>query len=300
MSTHSGPRSEPARQAIPVHPATGPKTARVNATPAGRLRRTLGGTALFSLAMLTAAGYSQPADAQAAVVQDMPGVVTTWYYPEDWGYAEPNPNCEHGLNQLVSTVTSRWTTSLCRVGDPQNPGFYRYYNINAGPQYWFLDVGHRDGYVLVNDRDSWSTGCSVWFRYPENDVTQLEISVTPQGQTQAGGFEPILQYIQASPQDARTFLIDDSNARGWWLWLQTQIYGQVADQHPYISGSSTASQNTVADQQAQTNITRINLENTLATDPTAEQFQAAADMATNMASSQADNIEQMEGQPQPS
>jgi hypothetical protein len=149
----------------------------------------------------------------------------------------------------------------------------------------------------VNDRDSWSTGYRVWFRYPENDVTQLEISVTPQDQAQANPFEPILQYIQASPQYARTFLIDDSSARGLWLWLQTQIYGQTADQHPYISDSFTASQNTVADQQAQTNITRTNLGNILATDPTAEQVQAAADMASNMASSQAGNIEQMEGRP---
>jgi hypothetical protein len=136
MNTHTRLTGEQAVQAsVPVRPATGPKTARVSATPDGLLRRTLGikvpsrrtlgGMALFSLAILAVAGHGQPADAQAAqpaVAQDMPGVVTTWYYPEDWGSAEPNPNCEHGLNQLVSTVTSRWTTSLCRVGDPQYPG----------------------------------------------------------------------------------------------------------------------------------------------------------------------------------
>ena len=43
MSTHPGPRSEQAPQAItPVRPAD-PETARVSSTPAGRLRRTLGG-----------------------------------------------------------------------------------------------------------------------------------------------------------------------------------------------------------------------------------------------------------------
>jgi hypothetical protein len=41
MSTHFGPSSEQARQAIiPVRPP-GPKTARVTSTPAGLLRRTL-------------------------------------------------------------------------------------------------------------------------------------------------------------------------------------------------------------------------------------------------------------------
>ena len=41
MSTHLGPRSEQAPQAIiPVRPA-GPETARVSSTPAGLLRRTL-------------------------------------------------------------------------------------------------------------------------------------------------------------------------------------------------------------------------------------------------------------------
>jgi hypothetical protein len=43
MSTHPGPSSEQAPQAIiPVRPA-GPETARVSSTPVGLLRRTLGG-----------------------------------------------------------------------------------------------------------------------------------------------------------------------------------------------------------------------------------------------------------------
>jgi hypothetical protein len=43
MSTHLGPRSEQAPQAIiPVRPP-GPETAHASSTPAGRLRRTLGG-----------------------------------------------------------------------------------------------------------------------------------------------------------------------------------------------------------------------------------------------------------------
>ena len=43
MSTHPGPSSEQAPQAIiPVRPAS-PETARVSSTPAGLLRRTLGG-----------------------------------------------------------------------------------------------------------------------------------------------------------------------------------------------------------------------------------------------------------------
>ena len=42
MSTHLGPSSEQAPQAIiPVRPA-GPETARASSTPAGLLRRTLG------------------------------------------------------------------------------------------------------------------------------------------------------------------------------------------------------------------------------------------------------------------
>jgi len=238
-----------------------------------------------------------------AAVNDRSGAVTDWFYPDDLGWVEPNSNCLHGENTLISAVTSRWTTGQCRTPDPYNGGYYRYYDISQGPGNWFFSVGNAGGYSIFSDRWSQATGWNVWFRYPgnglpEGDWTQLEISATPPGQATAGWVN-ILAYEKSDPANAKTWLMNDASARLAMLQLQLETFNIWGDQHPYTTDAANGQVNSVGDAMAQTNIARDAYGNLLGTDPTDQQFHTAADTAARIAADQAGNIDTMEGQPGP-
>lgn len=281
----------------------------VGAEVAGRssmrhMRRLAAITAALVVALLAGSGAS--AGAQTTVPKaagDMPGVVTDWFYPDDLGWVEPNSNCLHGENTYISQVTSRWTTGQCRTPDPNNAGYFRYYDISQGPDNWFFSVGNVGGYTEFSDRWSAATGWNVWFRYPgtglpEGDWRYLEISATPPGQATAAWVN-ILDYERSDPADAKTWLTNDASARMAMLQLQLQTFNIWGDQHPYTTDTANGQANSVGDAMGQTNIAHNAFGPLLGTDPTDQQFRTAADMAARIAADQAGNIDTMEGQPGP-
>ena len=128
---------------------------------------------------------------------------TRFFFPADEGENLTNPNCLHGVNELVGpdSTTSKWTTTQCRAPDPDYPGYTRYYDYDADPSQWVVTMAQgADGYIYEQNRWSLADG-NIWFRYPASNPSAIEISVTPFNQATLNGFVPMSAYNQAHPQD---------------------------------------------------------------------------------------------------
>jgi hypothetical protein len=172
----------------------------------------------------------------ARAAADAPGVSARYFFPDSEGRTDmSNMHCLHGESQQA-----QWTTALCQTPDPSNAGYTRYYDYDMGPDAWVATIGVADNSVYEQSRWS-STNAIVWFRYPVNNASATEISVTPFGQATLNGFVPMGTFNQEYPKDGAREAYRMAVARGGMLAMQLQAF-DIAGPDPLSAQQITAAE----------------------------------------------------------